>query len=68
MNSYGNLFKIFIWFLIKCVILKKRQFNQKTLEDSENCCLHNKETIQHIYFGYHVSIFIRRALQVTFGL
>jgi hypothetical protein len=50
MNSCGNLIKIFIWLLIKYVILIKDNLIKKHWKGSENWCFENKETIQPFFY------------------
>jgi len=53
--------KVFVWFLIKGVILIKDNLVKRNWIGSERCCFcNNNETIQHLLFDCHVSHFIWR--------
>jgi len=61
--------KVFVWFLIKGVILTKDNLVKRNWIGSERCCFcNNNETIQHLLFDCHVSHFIWRTIHVAFGL
>ncbi|WVZ54468.1 hypothetical protein U9M48_005255, partial [Paspalum notatum var. saurae] len=55
--------KIFIWFLMKCVILTKDNLKKRNWNGDNGCCFCNKETIQHLFFDCHVAIFVWRIVQ-----
>ena len=61
--------KIFVWFLIKGVILTKDNFLKWNWKGDEKCYFcNNKETIQHLFFECHVARFIWRIAHIAFGL
>ena len=61
--------KIFIWFLIKGVILTKDNLKKRKWKGDDRCCFcDNKETIQHLFFNCHVAKFVWRVCQVAFNL
>ncbi|WVZ54481.1 hypothetical protein U9M48_005268, partial [Paspalum notatum var. saurae] len=56
--------KIFVWFLMKGVILTKDNLKKRNWYGDDGCCFCNKkETIQHLFFDCHVAIFVWRIVQ-----
>jgi hypothetical protein len=44
--------KIFVWFVLKGVILTKDNLLKRNWRGDEKCCFfNNKETIHHLFFG-----------------
>ncbi|WVZ62207.1 hypothetical protein U9M48_011977 [Paspalum notatum var. saurae] len=61
--------KIFVWFLMRGVILTKDNFKKRNWNGDDRCCFCNKkETIQHLFFDCHVASFVWRIVHVAFGL
>ncbi|WVZ64633.1 hypothetical protein U9M48_014127 [Paspalum notatum var. saurae] len=61
--------KIFVWFLMKGVILTKDNLKKRNWNGDDGCCFCNeKETIQHLFFDCHIARFVWRIFQVAFGL
>ncbi|WVZ69705.1 hypothetical protein U9M48_018450 [Paspalum notatum var. saurae] len=60
--------KIFVWFLMKGVILTKDNLKKRNWNGDDGCCFCNKETIQRLFFDCHVARFVWRIFQVAFGL
>ncbi|WVZ67862.1 hypothetical protein U9M48_016884 [Paspalum notatum var. saurae] len=61
--------KIFVWFLMKGVILTKDNLKKRNWNGDDGCCFCNKkETIQHLFFDCHVARFVWRIFEVAFGL
>ncbi|CAN6182020.1 unnamed protein product [Urochloa humidicola] len=61
--------KVFMWYLIKGVILTKDNLARKQWHGNLSCsfCAQN-ETIQHLFFDCHLAKFIWRIVQVCFNL
>ena len=61
--------KIFNWLVLKGVILTKDNLLKKRWKGDDQCCFcNNKETIQHLFFDYHVARFVWRIFTMAFGL
>jgi hypothetical protein len=61
--------KIFMWFLLKGVILTKDNLLKRHWRGDHRCCFcDNNETIQHMFFDCHVARFVWRIFTMTFGL
>ncbi len=60
--------KIFMWYLLKGVVLTKDNLARRNWNSSLRCsfCLKNK-SIQHLFFDCHVAKFLWRAVQFSFG-
>ena len=61
--------KIFMWYLLKGVVLTKDNLARKNFNGSLRCsfCMKN-ETIHHLFIDCHYAKFIQRAVQFSFGL
>ena len=61
--------KVFIWFLLKGVILTKDDLLRRRWKGDDRCCFcDNKKTIQHILFYCHAARFVWRVFSMAFGL
>lgn len=61
--------KIFLWYLKKGVILTKDNLTKRNWKGSTKCCFCNhNETIQHLFFDFHVARFVWSTLFITFGI
>jgi hypothetical protein len=61
--------KIFSWYLWKGLILAKDNLAKRNWRGSLKCCFCNAdETIQHLFFGYHVARNIWNLIFITFGI
>jgi hypothetical protein len=70
LEAQGTLkIKIFVWFLIKGVVLTKDNLLKRNWKGDEKCCFcNNKETFEHLFFECHVARFIWRTAHIAFGL
>ncbi len=61
--------KIFMWYLLKGVVLTKDNIARRNWNGSLRCCfLIKNENIQHLFMDCHYANFIGRAIQYSFGL
>jgi len=60
--------KIFIWFLIKGIILTKDDLLERNNKGDHRCFCDNKKFIQHLFFDCQVARFVWRVCQVAFNL
>ncbi|XP_066160362.1 uncharacterized protein [Oryza sativa Japonica Group] len=61
--------KIFMWYLLKGVVLRKDNLARRNWNGGLTCCFCMKnETIQHLFMDCHYAKFIWRAVQFSFGL
>ncbi|XP_066166986.1 uncharacterized protein [Oryza sativa Japonica Group] len=61
--------KIFIWYLLKGVVLTKDNLARLNWNGCLRCCFCMKnESIQHLFMDCHYAKFIWRAVQFSFGL
>ena len=61
--------KIFMWYLLKGVVLTKDNLARRNWNGSLRCCFCMKnETIQHLFVECHYAKFLWRAIQFSFGL
>ena len=61
--------KIFVWYLLKGVVLTKDNLASRNWNGSLRCCFYMKnETIQHLFMECHFAKFIWRAVQFSFSL
>jgi hypothetical protein len=61
--------KVFVWFVLKGVILTKDNMLKRNWRGDDKCCFcNNKETIHRLFFGCHVAQFVWRVVQFAFGL
>jgi hypothetical protein len=61
--------KVFVWFVLKGVILTKDSLLKRNWRGDDKCCFrNNKETINNLLFGCHVEQFVWRVVQFAFGL
>lgn len=61
--------KIFMWYLLKGVVLTKDNLARRNWTGNLRCCFCTKnETIQHLFIDCHFTKFIWRAVQFSFGL
>jgi hypothetical protein len=61
--------KIFMWYLLKGIVLTKDNLTRRNWNGSLRCCFYMKnESIYHLFFECHVSKFLWRAIQLFFGL
>ena len=61
--------KIFMWYLLKGIVLTKDNLTRRNWNGSLRCCFCMKnESIHHLFFECHFSKFLWRAVQFSFGL
>ena len=60
--------KVFMWYLLKGVVLTKDNLARRNWNGSLRCFYMKNETIQHLFMDYHYAKFIWRAVQFSFGL
>lgn len=61
--------KIFLWYLGVCVILQKDNLMKRNWHGIRTCCFCDKdETIQHLFFSFHVARFVWRVAHIALNL
>jgi hypothetical protein len=61
--------KIFMWYLLKGIVLTKDNLTRRNWNGSLRCCFCMKnESIHQLFFECHFSKFLWRAIQFSFGL
>jgi hypothetical protein len=60
--------KVFVWYLYKGVILTKHNLAWRQWQDRKCCFCSSNESIQLLFFDFHVAKFIWRIVHVSFNL
>ena len=60
--------KIFMWYLLKGVVLTKDNLARRNWNGSLRCFCMKNETIQHLFIECHYAKFVWRAVQFSLGL